>query len=327
MHRILKRTFDEQIKNLSTKEKCTRKEAITKVYSDWSEEASWLSKIEIRLRHPSATKENIIEAKREFIINADSEQKVDFSGSENPCLKGHFTVEEQSAIKSHFTEFNKPEESPNWHKQFGYQSSAVRRVTGTRDQLLANTWNQLPLDSPLYELGPFKFFGLFSDYNGYVLPIVDPKVSIPNSLILHDFVYRDKFPDHEICPVKEEQFLKHEEYLKKGDSTYYESYQRNASKCSANINQFLNRPKAPVWSDIIKTYYYMDENWEESCGFITQKDIQDHLREHGDKRYKRLSNKDKIWTAPFQKAQKFVPMTSSLLGRAKVKPKPVKGGI
>jgi len=221
----------------------------------------------------------------------------------------------------------KPEESSNWHKHFGTQSIVVRRVKETRDQLLANTWNELPLESPLYELGPSHFFNVFNNYNGYIIPIIDPKLSIPNSLIAHEFVYREKFPDHEICPIKEAAFKWHDDYLRNENSIHLEDFNRSLAQCRSNLERFLKAPKEPVWADIIKTFFYMDENWQESCGFITQKDIQDYLREHGDKRYRGLSEKDRMWTAPFQKAQRFVPITSSLLGRAKTRPKMIKEAV
>ena len=284
MTRILKRTFDVQLDHICLTEKCKRKDAIKKIYSDWSQEEAELSKRDLDSQHSAVTKGNL-------------------------------------------TQYNKVEESSIWHQHFGYKSNVVRRVSETRDQLLANTWNQLPQGSPLYELGTFKFFELFHDYNGYILPIIDPKVSIPNSLILHELVYQEKFTAHEICSIKKEHLTKHENFLKENDTSYYESYQRNAAKCRTNMDKFLSLPKPPVWADIIKIYYYMDKNWAESCGFITQKDIQDHLRQHGDKKYNGVSNKDRMWTAPFQKAQKFVPITSSLLGRAKTRPKPIKGAI
>ena len=218
----------------------------------------------------------------------------------------------------------KPDESLNWHKHFGTQSIVIRRIKETRDQLLANTWNQLPLESPLYEMGPIKFFEIFHRFDGYILPIVDPKVSIPNSLILHDLIYSEKFSDHEICPLKKELLLEHEDYLKSSEQKYFQEYERQKARCRANLEKFFSLSQIPVWADIIQTYFYMDKTWEESCGFITQKDIQDYLIQHGDKRYKGLTEKDRMWTAPFQKAQKFVPITSSLLGRAKTRPKPIK---
>ena len=221
----------------------------------------------------------------------------------------------------------KPEESSSWHKHFGTQSIVVRRVKETRDQLLANTWNELPLESPLYELGPSHFFNVFNNYNGYIIPIIDSKLSIPNSLIVHEFVYREKFPDHEICPIKEAAFKWHDDYLKNENSIHLEDFKQSLVKCRFNLERFLKAPKVPIWADIIKTYFYMDENWQESCGFITQKDIQNYLQEHGDKRYRGLSEKDRMWTAPFQKAQKFVPITSSLLGRAKTRPKMMKEAV
>ena len=284
MTRILKRTFDEQLDHICLTEKCKRKDAIKKIYSDWSQEEAELSSLDLDSQYSAVTKGNL-------------------------------------------SQYNKTEESPFWHQHFGYQSNVVRRVSETRDQLLANTWNQLPLESPLYELGTFKFFELFHDYDGYILPIVDPKVSIPNSLILHEFLYKEKFPKYETCPNKEELLTKHENFLKENDATYYENYQRNAAKCRTNMDKFLSLPKSPVWADIIKTYYYMDENWAESCGFITQKDIQDHLRQYGDKKYNGVANKDRMWTAPFKKAQRFVPITSSLLGRAKTRPKPIQSSV
>ena len=120
---------------------------------------------------------------------------------------------------------------------------------------------------------------------------------------------------------------RHDDYLRNENSIHLEDFNRSLEQCRSNLERFLKAPKEPVWADIIKTYFYMDENWQESCGFITQKDIQDYLREHGDKRYRGLSEKDRMWTAPFQKAQRFVPITSSLLGRAKTRPKMMKEAV